>query len=122
MVVKGVHLIDCKDGGFLRLTQQMCHFGIKLGDTLVNVYHEQHNVCFLDCEIDLTIDFSLEDIFRVDYPTAGVNHRKILAIPFRTAILAVTRGARFAAYNCPPCFRKTVEKGRFPDIRTTHDG
>ena len=62
LVGEGVHFVHRQHHGFSGLTKQMCHFGIKLRNALVDIYHEKDYVSLTNGQVDLAVDLALEDV------------------------------------------------------------
>ena len=87
------------------------HLIIEVGHSVGGIDHEKDNVSFLYGYLHLLVDLALEDILRVDHPSAGVDDRELLPTPVDHAILAVARGAgRVVDYGLAR-LRQTVEQG-----------
>ena len=79
---------------------------------------------YVTCEVNgepLMIDFFLENVVGVDYPTAGVDNRKFLSCPVNLSVLAVASCTRFVVDNGLTALREPVEQGRFAYIGATYD-
>ena len=120
--VVGIDFVGDKNYGFLRLAENLGHMVVKVGDSVHGIDDEQYFVGLFDSHGDLLVDFPLEDVVGVDYPSAGIDNGEFAASPFDFAVLAVAGGAGGAVHDCLAGFGQTVEESGFPDIRAPYDG
>ena len=102
--------------------QYLSHVQIPVGDSVLDVAEEEHQVGLLGGNDDLLADFLLEDIVRVDHPAAGIDDRELASVPLTLAVLPVACRAGFIAHNGLTRLGQTVKQGRLSHIRAPYDG
>ena len=73
MLVVVVGLVGHNDDFLARLAKKVSNAFIKVGDSITNINKEENDICLLDCDFDLLVDFIFEDVFRIDHPSTCID-------------------------------------------------
>ncbi len=106
---------------FRAAPQHVCHHHVEVGDSRGDLDQEEDHVGLLDGQDDLTADFVLEYVFRIDGVTARVDDRELLSVPVRFAVVAVACGAGRGVHDCLSPSDQTVEERTFAHVGTSDD-
>ena len=94
-----VNLVAHKDDGQLCSTQNLRHVGIPVGQSVLHIHHEEHQVGLFGSHDNLSADGVFKDIIRVDYPPSGIHHGELAPVPTTFSILTVAGGTGSITYN-----------------------
>ena len=87
----------------------------------MNIHQEQDGVGFLDREVHLFADLSLEHIVASADVSTGIHYAEHDTVPFGLAVVAVAGGACDVVRDRLPLFDQAIEEGAFSDVRPTYD-
>ena len=76
-----IRLVRPHDHRPLATAQDLRHLHVQIRDAIQYIDDEQDHVRLLDSHFYLLVDLLLENILRVNHPSACVNQRKLLAVP-----------------------------------------
>ena len=116
-----VDLVADEDHLLRGAAQDVGHQHVEVGDAGAYLHEKEDHVGLVDGQQDLTADFVLENIFRVDGVPARVDYGKLLAVPVGLAVMTVAGGSGRRVDDGLPFAHEAVEEGAFADIRTAHD-
>lgn len=122
MIFGIVHLIGYDYNRFFASAQYLGDLFVKRSHSGLVVCDEEDYICFLDSNIHLLIDFFLENIFRIDHPTSGIDDGKLPTVPMHPAVLPIARSTGLFGYDGLPALGKAVEQCALAHIRTAYDG
>src|SRR5690606_15810571 len=87
-----------------------------------DIHYEYDNGRFLNGNLHLLADLSLENIIRTfDIPT-GIDHGKLCPVPFSLAIQAIAGYAAHFLDNGPTRLRQSVKQGGFSYVGSSYYG
>ena len=118
----GIHLVGYQNHRFAAATKDGCDVVVEVGDAVHRVNHEENDIGLFDGQFNLFVDFALEDVFAIDYPSSGVYYGEFNAVPVDFAVLSVARGPGCGVGDGRACLGKAVEERRLAYIRTSDDG
>ena len=75
------YFIGNQQCGLFTASQYGRHLIIEIGDTMNGIDDKEYDIGLFDSNCYLLVDFFLENVVGVDYPTAGVDNRKLLSCP-----------------------------------------
>ena len=116
-----VDLVADEDHLLRGAAQDVGHQHVEVGDAGAYLHEEEDHVGLVDGQQDLTADFVLENILRIDGVPARVDDGKLLAVPVGLAVMAVAGGSGRRVDDGLPFAHEAVEEGAFADVRTAHD-
>ncbi len=106
-----IRLVRHHDHRPLATTQDLRHLHVQIRDAIQYIDDEQDHVRLLDSHFYLLVDLLLENILRVNHPSACVNQRKLLAGPLHLAVLTVAGSTSLLVHDRLTGTRQPVEKG-----------
>ena len=110
-LLSAVHFVYGKNHRLPGPAEHICDFGIVVRHSCRGFDHKENHIRFIDGNLDLLTDGSLENIVGIGGVTAGIHYREFAAAPLATAVMAVAGNARNIVHNCLAHADKTVEKG-----------
>jgi len=114
--VAQVVLVGHQDDWLLRPAQYVGHVLVEVGDAVGGVYDEHDLVGLLDGDLDLLVDFLLEDVVGVHDPAAGVDDGEVAPGPVHESVLAVAGGAGGGVHDGGAALREPVEQCRLAHV------
>ena len=115
-----VSLVGNEHDRQLRTAQYEGHILVKVGQTVLDIYQEQHQVSLFSGHNHLLTNLLLEDVVTVDHPTASIYYRELAAIPLALAILAVACGTCLVAHDGSATVGQSVKQGGLAYIRASY--
>jgi hypothetical protein len=99
MFIAGVDFIGNEKMFLFAFADNVRHNFIQRRNSFHRIHHEQDDIRFLYRDFHLPADLRFEHIFRSFRITAGIDHGKLPAVPFRMPVVPVARNARNSIHN-----------------------
>ena len=120
VALHAVYFVDSQHNGFFGAAQFICNLTVIVGNACFYICHKQDHVSGFNGDFRLLQNLFLNDFFRTDFHTAGVDECKFVIQPFYVCVDSVTCYAGGILYDGNAFARQPVEKGGLAHVGTSH--
>ena len=121
MHLKVIRFVCHHDNRLFITAQYLGHFDVQVRDTVQYIHHKQDHVCFIQSDLYLLIYLFFENIIRINYPSAGVDQRKLFTGPVHFTVLTVAGSPCFLVHDGLTRLGQTVEQGGLSYVGPTNN-
>ena len=119
-LLAGVDLVHAKKNRLFAPPEHVGDAGIVVGYARGGLDHEDDYVGLIDGDSHLTAYGSLEHVLAANRVAAGVDHRKLAAVPVGASVMTVAGHARGVVHDCLSHSYQPVEEGGFTHVRPSY--